>query len=80
MHSGGAGAPPWTTTTPCQELADRRQHHPEKLQDFSDKMMRRAVRFADWAGCVREAAQREFRASDPQTQALIADLTEKVIG
>ena len=38
-----------------------------------------AGRFADWADCVREAAQREFRASDPHTQALIADLTEKVI-
>jgi len=38
-----------------------------------------AGRFADWADCVREAAQREFRSRDPQTQAPIADLTEKVI-
>jgi hypothetical protein len=36
-------------------------------------------RFANWAGAVKEAARREINARDPQRQALIADLEQKII-
>jgi hypothetical protein len=50
-----------------------------RAQSCRGELTQCAHRFADWAEAVRDGAQREFGARDPQTQVLRAELKERFI-